>query len=280
MTVRRLAARLGAAVVGTAAFGIVTASPAAAIEGVSIRITALSRFEAGSGAGMTVVASKRSGGECLKVRWSMALRVEGLRLDQVEVQRLEEGPFPVEVRDTGNGQVQFTDARPDPGSLCRNRTVTAKYTLRFADDVRDGRVALEVGALDLRGRLLESTTVTRSVAGGASTTPSAEPSEEPSEKPSPTPSSEPTRTAAPVEEAAEQTETPAAGVGAGEPIDATPAGGSSGLLPVGIAVGGMMVFFGLTMLIRARRRLGVQPADTALGRAWYGMAATRRERRR
>lgn len=279
----RLAARLGAALVGTAAFGAATAAPAFAIEGVSLQITQMSeRFDAGAEAGLTVVASKNSGG-CLRVRWSMALRVEGMRLDQVQVVRIEQNrAFPLEVRDEGDDRAQFTDARFDPGNLCRNRTVTAQYALRLDDDIADGRVALEIGAFDARQRLLESTTATRNVGGGAaspSPTPSRSRAASPSASPSASSDEEPTPSEEPA--AVEETEAPAAGTGAGDPINATPASGSSGMLPVGLAVGGLMVVFGLAVLVRARRRIRAQPAGSAAyGRVWYGTAPTRRQRRR
>ncbi|MEJ3750738.1 hypothetical protein WEI85_46720 [Actinomycetes bacterium KLBMP 9797] len=264
-----------------AAFGAATASPAFAIEGVSLQITQMSdRFEAGEQAGMTVVASKSSGG-CLRVRWSMVMRVEGMRLDQVEVVRVEaDRAFPLEVRNEGSERAQFTDAQLDPGNLCRNRTVTAQYALRFDDDIADGRVALEVGAFDARRRLLETTSATRNIGGGGSTpSPSPSASRSPSAAPSESESAAPAGDEA--AEAGEETEEPVAGTGAGDSINATPASGSSGMLPVGLAVGGMMVFFGLAVLVRARRRLRAQPAESAdYGRVWYGVAATRRQRRR
>lgn len=276
MTVWRLAARLGAALVAMAAFGAATASPAFAIEGVSLQITQMSdRFEPGEQAGLTVVASKSSGG-CLRVRWAMALRVEGMRLDQVQVIRVEQNrAFPLEVRNEGDDSAQFTDAQFDPGTLCRNRTVTAQYALRFADGISDGRLALEVGALDARRRLLETTSATRNIRGGEAASPTPTRSASPSPDPEPTPSASPAES----EEAvvAEETEAPVAGTGAGDAIDATPASSSSGLLPVGLAIGGLIFLLGLAILVRARRRLLAQPAEAA---TWYGMAPTRRQRRR
>lgn len=261
MTVWRTAARLGAVLVcvlaGTAAFG---ASPAAAAQGVTVEITELSdRFAAGTTPKMTVVASKRTGGNCLRVRWSMVLRVEDMRLDQVDVERVEDdGPFAVEVRTEGDS-VRLTDERLDPGRLCRNQTVTARYELELADDVTDGRVSLLVEARDAQGDLLEEDTVTRNVAGNGRATPSAEPSAEPSE----------------------QAEIPITGGGVGQAVDPTSAsGGSGGLLPIGLAVGGMMVFLGMTLLIRARKRLRVKPVRRpGYGGGWQGSAPTRRQRR-
>jgi hypothetical protein len=270
MTVWRFAGRLGTALACVAGFVAVTAGPAAAAEGVTVRITEVSnRFEAGAQARMTVVASKRTD-ECLKVRWSMVLRVDGMSLNQVGVDRVEDnGSFPLDVQSDGD-EARLTDVQLDPGTLCRNRTVTARYALRFADDVSSGRLSMQVGAFDERGQLLETATVTRNVQGEGS--PSAEPS--PSEEATEEPTEEP------AEETSEEAAAPVAGGGVGQPIDVNRTSGGSGLLPVGLAIGGMMVFLGLTMLIRTRRKLKVRP----LGRpgfsgVWQGGGMTRRQRR-
>jgi hypothetical protein len=261
MTVWRTAARLGAVLAcvlaGTAAFG---ASPAAAARGVTVEITEVSgRFEAGAEPKMTVVASKRTGGNCLKVRWSMLLRVEDMSLDQVDVDRVEaDGPFAVDRRTEGDS-ARVIDQELDPGRLCRNNNVTARYELELAEDVPDGRMTLVVEARDADGDLLEDDTVTRNVAGNGEATPSAEPTDE----------------------ASEQAEIPITGGGVGQAVDPTSAsGGSGGLLPIGLAVGGMMVFLGMTLLIRARKRLRVKPVRRpGYGGAWQGSAPTRRQRR-
>ncbi|GLH97285.1 hypothetical protein [Phytohabitans aurantiacus] len=272
MTVWRFAGRLGTALACVAGFVAVAAGPASAAEGVTVQITEVSsRFEAGAQAQMTVVASKRTD-QCLKVRWSMVLRVDGMRLNQVGIDRVEEnGSFPLDVESDGD-EARLTDVQLDPGTLCRGRTVTARYALRFADDVANGRLSMQVGAFDQRGQLLESATVTRSVRGensSAQPSPSEEATEEPTEEPS--------------EEATEEeTAAPVAGGGVGQPVDLDRTSGGSGLLPVGLAIGGMMVFLGLTMLVRTRRKLKARGAPLGrpgFGGVWQGGGMTRRQRR-
>jgi hypothetical protein len=274
MNVWRFAARMGAVIgclfVGTA----VTATPAFAAQGVTVEITELSdTFEAGSSrpAQMTVVATKREGRDCLKVRWSLLLRVQNMSLDQLRVDRIEEdGSFPVDV-ETDGAQVRLTDEQLDPGTLCRDRTVTARYAFAFAEEAAAGRVTLRAEARDARNDFLESATATRNIEGDAvdpSSTPSDEASQEPSEEPS--------------AEVTEEAAAPIAGGGVGQPIRPTAGSGGSGLLPVGLAVGGLMVFLGLTLLLRARRKmLRVQPVGRpgASGVWRGGNARTMRERR-
>lgn len=264
-SVWRLAGRaglvLGVLVVSTA----VAASPASAAQGVTVRITEVAgRFEAGAApAQLTVEATKRTR-DCIKVRWSLVVRVQDMSLDQLTVDRREEdGSFPLDTR-AGNAEARLTDERLDPGTLCRNRKVTARYTFQFDDDAAGGRVSLRVEAYDARNEFLESDTATRNVQGDASPSPSPTPSQEA------------------VTEPTEEAEAPIAGGGVGGP--ATPAANSSGsgLLPVGLAVGGMMVFLGLTLLLRARSKLlRSRPAGRpGVHGTWQGGAArTIRERR-
>ncbi|MDQ7907131.1 hypothetical protein RB614_21695 [Phytohabitans sp. ZYX-F-186] len=257
----RLSLVLGLLVVSTA----VVAAPASAAQGVTVRISEVTgRFEAGATpAQMTVVATKRTR-ECIKVRWSLVLRVEDMSLDQITVDRREEdGSFPVEFQDNG-AEGRLTDERLDPGTLCRNRTVTARYTIAFDDDASGGRVTLRAEAFDARNEFLESDTATRNVQGDESPSPSPTPAQE--------------ETVEPTEEA----EAPIAGGGIGEPTTPAAGTGGSGLLPVGLAVGGMMVFLGLTLLLRARSKLlrGQPAGRPGIRGTWQSNAArTIRERR-
>jgi hypothetical protein len=256
----RLGVVLGVLVVSTA----VATSPASAAQGVTVRISEVTgRFEAGEApVQMTVVATKR-GRECIKVRWSLVLRVEDMSLDQVTIDRREEdGSFPVDFQSNG-AEGRLTDERLDPGTLCRGRTVTARYTIAFDDDASGGRLILRAEAYDARNELLESDTATRNVRGDASPSPSPTPTQEVSV------------------EATEEAEAPIAGGGVGGPTTPAANTGGSGLLPVGLAVGGMMVFLGLTLLLRARRKLLRQPVGRPGSHGvWQGNAArTIRERR-
>ncbi|MFC0532476.1 hypothetical protein [Phytohabitans kaempferiae] len=258
----RVSVALGVLVVSTG----VVAAPAAAAQGVTVQITEVNgRFEAGAApAELTVVASKRTR-ECIKVRWSLVVRVQDMSLDQITIDRREEtGSFPVDTRTSG-AEARLTDERLDPGTLCRNRRVTARYTIAFDDDATGGRVTLRVEAYDARDELLESDTTTRNVRGDAPPSPSPTPSQEQA-------------AADPTEEA----EAPVAGGGVGEPITPAAGSGGSGLLPVGLAVGGMMVFLGLTLLLRARSKLLRAPPGRRSGPrgAWQDTSArTIRERR-
>lgn len=240
--------------------------PASAAQGVTVRISEVSgRFEAGaSPAQMTVVATKR-GRECIKVRWSLVVRVEDMSLDQLTIDRREEsGSFPVDFQASGT-EGRLTDERLDPGTLCRGRTVTARYTIAFDDDASGGRVTLRAEAFDARNESLESDSVTRNVRGDASPSPSPTPTQEEAEE---------------AAESTEEAEAPIAGGGVGGPI--TPASNAgSGLLPVGLAIGGLMVFLGLALLLRARRKLLRAPAGRPGTRAaWQATSArTMRERR-
>jgi hypothetical protein len=252
---------LGCLVAGT----VVAVAPASAAQGVTVRITEVTgEFEAGgTPAQVTVVATKRTR-ECIKVRWSLVVRVENVSLDQITIERREEdGAFPVDF-DADGAEGRLTDERLDPGTLCRNRNVTARYTIAFDDDATGGRVTLRTEAYDARNDFLESDTATRNVQGDASPSPSPTPSQPEAA------------------EATEEADTPITGGGIGEPIDPASSSSGSGLLPVGLAVGGMMVFLGLTLLLRARRKLlRAKPVGRPGVRgAWQGSSArTIRERR-
>lgn len=241
-TTRFVCALACVAVPATAGAAVPAPASAAAAQarGVSVEIVDIpAEFEAGARpAVFTVVASRSSGRGCLKVRWSLVLKVEGISLEQVRLDRIEEdGSFPVTVRTEGSA-ARFTDERLDPGTLCRDRTVTAQYEINVTDDVGAGRLTLRPEAYDAGLRLLERDEATRSVlgAGGPPTTPSA--------------------TNPPTAEA-----TPAPGTGGGGPADpaAAPdrtdaAAAGSGLPVIWFAVGGLMVFLGLSLLLNVRRR--------------------------
>jgi hypothetical protein len=257
----RLSLVLGVLVVSTA----VAAGPASAAQGVTVRISEVTgQFEAGATpAQLTVVATKRTR-ECIKVRWSLVLRVEDMSLDQITVDRREEdGSFPVDFEANG-AEGRLTDERLDPGTLCRNRTVTARYAIAFDDDAGGGRVTLRVEARDAQNEFLESDTATRNVQGDASPSPSPSPTQEEAVDPT------------------EAAEAPVAGGGIGAPTTPASNTGGSGLLPVGLAVGGMMVFLGLTLLLRARRKLlRAQPlGGPGASRTWQGSSARTMRRTR
>jgi hypothetical protein len=240
---RRSAARLCAALACLTGAGLtgaaVTAAPAFAAQGVSVQVDRLpGTFTAGGAAGtMTAVATK-SRGDCIKIRWSLVLRADGLRPDRVRVSRIEDdGPFEVAAQ-TGDGSVRLTDRRLDPGRLCRDQRVTARYDITVAGGAVEAgetaaRLSLAVEAYSDDGDLLDRTTVTRSVKAGVVASPSAGPSGGP----------------------APPSGSPAAGAGGG--LAADPAGARSSAVrvgPIGLAVGAVMVLLGLGLLVRVRRR--------------------------
>ncbi|MEV1147864.1 hypothetical protein, partial [Micromonospora sp. NPDC049799] len=155
--------------------GVGLAAPAPALAANTTELSGLpDEFRAGERVETVSAVVRRDRGGCVKVRWSMVLRVEGLRLDQVRMDRIEEtGSFPLDVRTDGD-VARLTDRQLDPGTLCPDRTVTARYRVSFAEDVTEGRVTLAAEAYDANLRLLASQTATRSVVGqGVGATPTS-----------------------------------------------------------------------------------------------------------
>ncbi|MFD0972966.1 hypothetical protein [Plantactinospora endophytica] len=290
---RRLATRLGATLVcATTGWAVLPADPAGAAPGFDTAITQLpGRFVAGAGAEtVTAVISTSLDGECRKVRWSLVLRVDGLRLDQVAVDRVEEtGGFPVDVRGEGGG-ARLTDRQLDPGSLCRNRTVTAQYRLAVDRAVTDGRIELTVEAFDAQSRLLDRQSATRDVVGGRGGGQDRRRAPErarptPTEAaPTPTEAVEPEPTEPVDEDSPVLAEGPdgAAGTGdggsgAGE-ASATAGQGGTGLTEIGFAAGALMLFLGAGLLLRLRSRnrlAEATPAPAPARRRGYPEAARR-----
>jgi hypothetical protein len=236
----RMFAGLAAASAAAAGAAVAPATPAtSAARGVSVEIVELpdELVAGGPPARLTVVASRSGGGGCFKVRWSTLLRLDGLRADQLRVERIEEGPFPVDVREV-NGATRITDQRFDPGSLCRNRTVTARYDLTVAVDAADGRITLRTEAYAADRRLLDSEEASRDVLGGGPpATASAEPSADPAD---------------------ESTGAPAGGAGSGaggpdRPV-AERAAETDSLPVTWFLAGGVLVFVGLILLLNVRLR--------------------------
>ncbi|MBQ1026753.1 hypothetical protein [Micromonospora sp. C95] len=208
---------------------------------------------------VSAVVSRDDQGDCIKVRWSLVLGVQGLRLDQVRVDRIEEtGSFPVEVRAEGDA-ARLTDRRLDPGTLCPGRTVTAQYRIAFDRDVDRGRVSLAAEAYDRNLRLLSRQTATREVVGRggqarpttAPPTPSPPPTEEPTEEPTEVPTVDPTE-----EESGPADDAGYAG-GVADPPAADAAGNQTGsglgLTEVAFLLGGLLLFLGVGLLLRLRQ---------------------------
>jgi hypothetical protein len=232
---------------GVPAAGLAPAAAQAA-PGFAVQYTELpGEFVAGgSPSTVTVVASTDAGGRCQKVCWSMLVRVAGVGLDEVRVDRIEEsGSFPLAIRATGD-TARLTDRDLDPGELCRGRTVTARYRLGFAGNATPGEVTLQAEAYDRNARLLEQSVATRAVVGEQGDAAS----------PSPTGSADPEPSGAPGDaSAAPEEPSPTASAPGG--VAAVPTAGTRGstnLLGVGLIIGAVLIFLGVGILLRMRLR--------------------------
>ncbi|WFF03660.1 hypothetical protein [Micromonospora sp. WMMD964] len=261
VTVWRYAVRVGVVLACLSGVGLASAAPAQAaftteLSGLPARFTAGEQVRTVS----AVVSRTDRRGGCVKVRWSMVLSVQGLRLDQVKMDRVEEaGDFPLDIRTEGD-VARLTDRQLDPGTLCPGRTVTARYRVAFAEDVTQGRVTLAAEAYDADSRLLARQTATRSVVG-AGGTPTSKP------KPSATPP-EPTD---PPSEPAEEESTAGEEPVADYPVDAAPPAGRPvsqsggfGAVQAAFLLGALLLFLGMGLLLRLRH-LTRAPGDGADG---------------
>ncbi|WBB72038.1 hypothetical protein O7602_20200 [Micromonospora sp. WMMD1128] len=252
----RQALRIGLVLTCLAGAGYGGAAPARAAATFSTELSGLpDEFTAGNRVETLSAVVSRSDradrNDCVKVRWSMLLQVQGLRLDQVKVDRVEEtGSFPLEIRTEGD-TARLTDRQLDPGVLCPGRTVTAQYRVAFAEDVGRGRVSIAAEAYDPQLRLLARRTASRQVVGEAvEPTPepsptSAAPTDPPSEEP---PTEEPV-TDEPTDAAVVEPPLPGA---AGRPVAET---GGFGVVQAAFLLGGLLLFLGGGLLLRMRRLL-------------------------
>ncbi|MGW0213546.1 hypothetical protein ACWDXH_04070 [Micromonospora chokoriensis] len=265
VTVWRYAVRVGVVLACLSGVELAAAAPAQAaftteLSGLPARFTAGEQVRTVS----AVVSRTDRRGGCVKVRWSMVLSVQGLRLDQVKMDRVEEaGDFPLEIRTEGD-VARLTDRQLDPGTLCPGRTVTARYRVAFAEDATQGRVTLAAEAYDANARLLARQTATRSVvaAGGAPTS-------------KPTPSATPPKPTDPPSEPAEEESTAGEEPAADYPVDAAPpaAGrpvsqsGGFGAVQAAFLLGALLLFLGMGLLLRLRHltRASGDEADEADG---------------
>ncbi|ATO17781.1 hypothetical protein CO540_10695 [Micromonospora sp. WMMA2032] len=252
----RHALRIGLVLTCLAGAGYGGAAPARAAAAFSTELSGLpDEFTAGDRVEtLSAVVSRSDRGarsECVKVRWSMLLRVDGLRLDQVKVDRVEEtGSFPLEIRADGD-TARLTDRELDPGVLCPGRTVTARYRVAFAEDVGRGRVSFAAEVYDPQARLLARRTASRQVVGeAAEPTPEPTPtSAEPTDPPSEEPATEEPVTEEPTDAAVVEPPPPGA---AGRPVAAT---GGFGVVQAAFLLGGLLLFLGAGLLLRMRRLL-------------------------
>ncbi|MEH1100020.1 hypothetical protein [Micromonospora sp. CPCC 205561] len=269
MTVWRYALRAGMVLACLTGAGL----PAPARAAFSTELSGLpARFTAGDRVETVSAVVSRAGGGCVKVRWSMVLRVRGMRLDQVRMDRVEEaGSFPLEVRTDGD-VARLTDRRLDPGTLCPGRTVTARYRLAFARDVTRGRVTLAAEAYDANLRLLSRQTATRSVVGpDAGATPSGRPGAGTTgsgpvvdAEPGPATPGEsgPATTGEPPAADEPGTDAVPAAAGGGRPVARS---GVFGMTQAAFLLGGLLLSLGLGLLLRLRQltRAGGPAEDDA-----------------
>lgn len=277
----RYALRVGVVLTCLSGAGV-GAVPARAAAAFSTELSGLpDEFTAGDGVRtLAAVVSRSDGGGCVKVRWSMLLRVQGLRLDQVRVDRVEDtGSFPLEVRTEGD-VARLTDRELDPGLLCPGRTVTARYRVAFAGDVDRGRVSFAAEAYDQQLRLLARQSASRQVVGRAVP---AEPSRSAKPTPSATGATEPTEPATeapateeragevpPSEEAVAEPPVPGA---AARPIAAS---GGFGVTQAAFLLGGLLLFLGAGLLLRMRRLLRPVGEQAMAPGAAFGRRPARR----
>ncbi|MGC4896548.1 hypothetical protein [Micromonospora sp. DT31] len=260
----RHALRIGLVLTCLAGVGYGGGEPARAAAVFSTELSGLpDEFTGGDRAEtLSAVVSRSDGGGCVKVRWSMLVRVQGVRLDQLKVDRVEEtGSFPLEVRTDGD-TARLTDRRLDPGVLCPGRTVTARYRVAFAEDVERGRVSFVAEAYDPQLRLLARRTASRQVVGEAAerTPPPRSASAGPTDPPTTSPPTEEPVTEEPTEEPADAAVVePPAGV-AGRPVST---GGGFGLVQAAFLLGGLLLFLGAGLLLRMRRLLRPAADDAA-----------------
>ncbi|MFI7607509.1 hypothetical protein ACIBTV_20535 [Micromonospora sp. NPDC049366] len=276
----RYALRLAVVVVCLTGVELALAGPAQAA--FATRLSGLpERFTGGDQVRtVSAVVSRTDRGGCVKVRWSLVVTVEGIRLDQVRLDRVEEtGSFPLDIRASGD-VARLTDRQLDPGALCPNRTVTARYRLAFAEDVGTGRVTLAAEAYDAGLRLLARQTATRAVVGAEA------PATGPTSRPTPTrlAPTEPTRVEEVTPPGPDTTvDEPAAGVpvvDAGRPVSTA---GGFGVVQAGFLMGGLLVFLGVGLLLRMRHLTRATDPATGgevppVGSGWETPA--RRDRRR
>ncbi|MFF4878840.1 hypothetical protein [Micromonospora sp. NPDC000668] len=258
VTVWRYALRLGVVLACLSGVELVLAAPAQAaftteLSGLPARFTAGDQVRTVS----AVVSRTDRRGGCVKVRWSMVLSVQGIRLDQVKMDRVEEtGDFPLEIQTEGD-VARLTDRQLDPGTLCPDRTVTARYRLAFAEDVTEGRVTLAAEAYDANLRLLARQTATRSVVGvGGVPSRSAEPTGTPAEPSDPANAPGEEESVGPVGEQPVDAAPPEAG----RPVSQA---GGFGVTQAAFLLGGLLLSLGLGLLLRLRHltRLATAEAD-------------------
>ncbi|MEU4240636.1 hypothetical protein [Actinoplanes sp. NPDC026619] len=242
---RHLAARVVTALALVAASLAWTSPASAAVQGFAVDIgQSPATFTIGKDAStLTAIAStERQQRRCVKVRWSLTVRTDGISLDQVRVNRIEDGQsFRVRAQLTAD-EARITDTQLDPGQLCRDQTVSGRWDIAFTGP-DNGQVTFEARALDATGRELATASLNSRVLSPVAAKPTAT-------SPAPTPSKTATD---PDEQVNDNAATPA-------PADTTsaaalkPASGTPSVLGPGLIIGAVLVFLGVALLLRIRSR--------------------------
>lgn len=216
----------------------------AVVPGFEVSITELpDTFTAGGRARTVTMVAESEQNRCVKIRWSLSLEADGVDLDDVRFARIEEdGDFPVRVQVDGD-TARITDQQLDPGQLCRNQTVTARYQIEIDDEATSGQLAFRAQAFNAGGTLLEESTSSSQVVGQERESAEATPSpSESSAEPEDSADDEQTAEPEPAESEDDIAAVPTSGAG-------TPS-----LLGPGLIVGGILVFLGVGLLLRLRMR--------------------------
>ncbi|WP_229074073.1 hypothetical protein [Actinoplanes sp. DH11] len=244
---RHLITLAGALLAGAVLSTMIEAPATADVPGFAVRVTGPEEFAAGRSApDVTAVVTSESR-RCRKVRWALLVHSE-LPADQLRVVRVEQdGVFGTSTSTEGITTTVLDDA-PDPGTLCRGRTVTGRWQIAFTGPDA-GPVRFEARAFDAQGTLLTAGGLTTRVGGDPESPPSPSPSASSADA-SPSPSAEDAGEDAaggPVAPA-DRDEEPA------EAQETALVSEDSFLLGPGLIVGGILVFLGILLLLRIRAR--------------------------
>jgi hypothetical protein len=227
---------------------------------------------------LAAAVSTDRGERCRKVRWQLDIKTDGISIDQLRISRIEDDqPFQVRAR-VGDEDAQLVDAQLDPGQLCRNQTVSARWDIAFAGP-DDGQVDFTVRALDENGRQLSSADMTSQVLTAVSATPTGTPTDSPAESPSPTPADDATTGddgTATGQDAATDTPQDNSTSRNTEPVGAlNPTSGTPTVLGPGLIIGAVLVFLGVSLLLRIRTRNRKAAAEAEIPTGFYTMPRRR-----
>ncbi|MEJ3746009.1 hypothetical protein WEI85_44910 [Actinomycetes bacterium KLBMP 9797] len=131
---------------------------------------------AGGAPAALTVATNGSANGCTVTSRALAIRLDGLRADQVRVERLIAGvPVTLAEDAPSGGQVVATDVLADGKLICGTTETTGQYRVTFTDDAPNGAVLFEATAATAAGKPLGSGTATATVVGAVVLPPAALP---------------------------------------------------------------------------------------------------------